>query len=79
MRAQINSKLLNMVRRICQIRFFMLSTLAFLILPLNGQDLPQPALGESATDFELLTLEGRKVALKDLRGKLVVIHFAATW
>lgn len=34
---------------------------------------------ESAKDFELSTIDGRKVKLSDLKGKVVMIDFWATW
>jgi thiol-disulfide isomerase/thioredoxin len=34
---------------------------------------------EPAKDFELATLDGRKVKLSDLKGKVVMIDFWATW
>lgn len=37
------------------------------------------ALGETAPDFELETLEGEKVKLSDYRGKKVILNFWATW
>jgi thiol-disulfide isomerase/thioredoxin len=37
------------------------------------------AVKESAADFVLTDLSGHKVALKDLRGKVVVLDFWATW
>lgn len=33
----------------------------------------------SAPDFELETLEGKKVSLKSLAGKFIVLHIATTW
>lgn len=38
-----------------------------------------PGIGESAPDFELSDLDGRKVKLSDYRGKVVVLNFWATW
>jgi peroxiredoxin len=35
--------------------------------------------GRQAPDFELATLDGRKVKLSDYRGKAVVLNFWATW
>jgi cytochrome oxidase Cu insertion factor (SCO1/SenC/PrrC family) len=41
--------------------------------------LPQPKIGEAAPPFNLETLQGDRVALADLQGKFVVIHFATSW
>ena len=35
--------------------------------------------GTSAPDFELTTLDGKKLRLSDLRGKAVLLNFWATW
>jgi cytochrome c biogenesis protein CcmG/thiol:disulfide interchange protein DsbE len=35
--------------------------------------------GRQAPDFELATLDGRKVKLSDYRGKAVILNFWATW
>lgn len=37
------------------------------------------ALGETAPNFELETLEGETVKLSDYRGKKVILNFWATW
>jgi thiol-disulfide isomerase/thioredoxin len=37
------------------------------------------ALGSPAPDFALETLEGKKIALQDLRGSVVLVDFWATW
>jgi len=36
-------------------------------------------VGQEALTFECATLDGKKVSLSDLRGKVVVIDFFATW
>ena len=40
---------------------------------------PSPREGFFAPDFTLDTLQGEQVKLSDLRGKIVVINFWATW
>ena len=55
--------------------------LLLVTVPLNcfAGELPQPKIGEAAPAFSLETLQGEKLALVDLRGKFVVIHFATSW
>jgi len=36
-------------------------------------------IGESAPTFSLRTIEGKTLTLADMRGKIAVVHFAATW
>jgi peroxiredoxin len=38
-----------------------------------------PAVGDVAPDLQLTLLDGTKVSLADLRGKVVVLNFWATW
>ena len=40
---------------------------------------PSPREGFLAPDFTLDTLDGNKVTLSDLRGKIIVVNFWATW
>lgn len=40
---------------------------------------PSPREGFLAPDFALDTLDGSKIKLSDLRGKVVVVNFWATW
>ncbi|MDQ7037766.1 MAG: TlpA disulfide reductase family protein [Aquificota bacterium] len=35
--------------------------------------------GKEAPDFEATTLDGRRIKLSDLRGKIVLLNFWATW
>jgi len=39
----------------------------------------QPKLRKPAPDFTLTGLDGKRVSLADFRGKLVLLHFWATW
>ena len=39
----------------------------------------EPKIGEPAPDFHLTTFDGRKIALADLKGQVVVLNFWATW
>lgn len=38
-----------------------------------------PAIGKPAIDFELQTLTGETIHLSDLRGKVILLNFWATW
>ncbi len=40
---------------------------------------PSPRQGFLAPDFSLDTLQGEQIKLSDLRGKIVVVNFWATW
>ena len=55
--------------------------LLIIAVPVTGfaEELPQPKIGEAAPPFTLESLQGEKVALVDLLGKFVVIHFATSW
>ncbi len=39
----------------------------------------QPWIGNPAPSFSLSTLDGKKLSLSDLKGRLVVLHFGAGW
>ena len=39
----------------------------------------QPMIGQSAPSFTLTSTNGKEVSLDKLKGKYIVIHFAATW
>jgi AhpC/TSA family len=50
--------------------------------PAAGEHVQDPALhwvGRAAPDIRLKTLDGNDAALADYRGKIVVLHFGASW
>lgn len=60
----------------------LLAGVAFLLLALLsacGQPEPLATEGAPAPDFELATYDGQKLSLSELRGKVVVLNFWATW
>jgi len=57
---------------------FLLPILSTLISFAQAQT-GQPMMGFAAPAFELKSLEGKTISLADLKGKYVVLHFAATW
>ncbi|MET3699385.1 peroxiredoxin [Bacillus oleivorans] len=40
---------------------------------------PESPIIEYATDFELASLDGNQIKLSDLKGKIVILNFWATW
>lgn len=39
----------------------------------------QPMIGTAAPSFELQSVDGKSYSLDQLKGKLIVLHFATTW
>lgn len=60
---------------------FLILLLLIIAVPVTGfaKELSQPKIGEAAPAFNLADLQGDKIALADLLGKFVVIHFATSW
>ncbi len=44
-----------------------------------AEKLPEPGIGTTAPAFNLKNLQDDNLALTDLIGKFVVIHFATSW
>jgi thiol-disulfide isomerase/thioredoxin len=40
---------------------------------------PRPQVGKPAPPFEVTTLDGQRISLASLRGKVVILNFWATW
>ena len=61
----------------------MTAMLTLLILMLNTGEMPRftspIGQGETAPDFNLLSLNGQSFSLEEMRGKPVLINFWATW
>jgi len=51
---------------------------AFLLVSACGGQ-PQPEKGQAAPDFTLEDADGRDLTLSDLKGKVVLLNFWATW
>jgi cytochrome c biogenesis protein CcmG/thiol:disulfide interchange protein DsbE len=46
---------------------------------LNPRDVPSPLLGRPAAAFALTSFDGTRLQLNELRGKVVVLNFWASW
>lgn len=67
----------------CRITFPFLKRILFVVSTIlsfvvNAQEV-QPMIGQLAPPFELETLAGKMYSLEQVKGKYLVIHFAATW
>ena len=60
-------------------KVFFSSLILSAFISLTHAQTDQPVLGFQAPAFELKSLEGRAISLVGLKGKYVVLHFAATW
>lgn len=47
--------------------------------PLTALNMNRPPAGSMAMPFELVSLDGTRVSLSDLAGKVVLVNFWATW
>lgn len=68
-------------RRLAMTIVFVLAPIAVLgwALRANPRDIPSPMVGRIAPDFSLPTFTGGDVRLSDLRGRVVVVNFWASW
>jgi len=73
----------GMTKRSIPFILLLLLLLAFLLkLAANqsGDIFPKtPMIGKTAPDFSLPTLSGKTVKLRDLRGKIILVNFFASW
>lgn len=61
---------------------FVLTFIAlFAVLSLKASDLKESLLknGDKVPEFTVTTLDGKEISIKDLKGKVVLINFFATW
>jgi len=56
-----------------------LAIIAFFAYGLRFRGDPGPQIGQPAPPFSLTTFDGRQIALNDLKGKVVVVNFWASW
>ncbi|HEV2064184.1 MAG TPA: hypothetical protein VGS00_06515 [Thermoanaerobaculia bacterium] len=54
-------------------------TAALLVAAAALAEMKHPWIGNPAPPFGLSALDGKKLSLSDLKGKLVVLHFGAGW
>ncbi len=52
---------------------------AFLVAFFAAQQKQSPLVGKPAPNFNLPTIDGKKIRLSDLRGKVVLLNFFSHW
>jgi cytochrome c biogenesis protein CcmG/thiol:disulfide interchange protein DsbE len=60
-------------------RFPAAALLAGVVFAPPAEGAPPPLLDQPAPAFRLRAVDGTTLSLGDLRGKLVVLHFGASW
>lgn len=73
----MNKRTRYWVRRILMV--VMAGLVGFALYQALAEEKTGAEVGEKAPDFELETLDGEKLQLRDLEGKTVLINFWATW
>ncbi len=62
------------------IRYFFVFLFLFMLISCSSKSAPvAPVIGGKAPDFTLRDINGKTVSLRDLRGKVVLLEFWATW
>lgn len=61
-----------------QLKNFFLVAVSLFSFVCRAQEV-QPMIGQVAPPFKLATFDGKMYSLEQVRGKYLVIHFAATW
>ncbi len=46
---------------------------------ISAQQKTHPLVGKAAPDFTLPTIDGKKIRLADLKGKVVLLNFFSHW
>src|SRR2546426_7010077 len=67
------------MRGLCMKRYLTSVIMGFVLLGLLGMAGRPPLVGAPAPDIALKDLQGGEVKLSDLRGKIVLVNFWATW
>jgi cytochrome c biogenesis protein CcmG, thiol:disulfide interchange protein DsbE len=60
-------------------RFPVAAVLAVVLLAAPAEGAPPPLIDQPAPPFLLRGVDGTTLSLADLRGKLIVLHFGASW
>lgn len=61
------------------VRTLLLATLLLILVACGSTTSATPALGQPAPDFTMSTLAGPSIRLADLKGRVVIVNFWATW